>query len=80
MNRAYQTIANAKIGNCEQAVLASLFDLKIEQVVPLIEYGEQRNEARSDWLKHTKGLQMSNSFFNPNTSTNNFFKSATMFW
>jgi len=51
MKKVYQTIVDNKSGNCMQAVIASLFELALEEVPPFIEYGERWYEVFYQFLK-----------------------------
>jgi len=51
MKKVYQTIVDQKKGNCMQAVIASLFELELEEVPPFIEYGERWYEVFDQFLK-----------------------------
>lgn len=51
MNKVYQTIIDKDNGNCLQAAIASLLNMKIEDVPHFIGYGDQWQSKMYEFLK-----------------------------
>jgi len=51
MKKVYQTIVEKGKGNCQQAVIASLFELDLEEVPHFIEYQEAWYDKMEEFVK-----------------------------
>lgn len=67
MKKVFQTIVDKGKGNCMQAVVASLFDLSLEEVPNFIEFDTiQQGNAHYELLKFLKKKKFDYCFINRN--------------
>lgn len=64
MTKVFQTVIDKGIGNCTQAVIASLFDLPLEEVPNFIEY---KGEWSMKLWKFFEERDYDCTWFNPNS-------------